>query len=82
MRFNGRRLPTHPEDLIQSFLIVQPALMKKTGMKIKGIKIMKISGFMRPQQFGTALMKQTLLQDAAIPENVNIQMANWHQSRP
>ena len=39
MRLSGRKLPTHPEDLIQPFLIVQPALMKKTGMKINGIKI-------------------------------------------
>ena len=39
MRFSGQTLPTHTEGLIQSFLIVQPALMKKTGMKIKGIKI-------------------------------------------
>ena len=39
MRFSGQTLPTHTEDLIQSFLIVKPALMKKTGMKINGIKI-------------------------------------------
>ena len=44
MRFNGRKLPKHPEDLVQWFLIVQPALMKQAGMKIKGIKIMKIKG--------------------------------------
>ena len=39
MRFSGQTLPTHTEDLIQSFLIVKPALMKKTGTKINGIKI-------------------------------------------
>ena len=41
MRVRGRRLPTHPVDLIQWSLTVQPALMK-----------------------------QTRLQDASIPENV------------
>ena len=45
MRVRGRRLPTHPEDLIQWILTVQPALMKQTGLQdasipenVKGIK--------------------------------------------
>ena len=38
MRFSGQTLPTQTEDLIQSFLIEKPALMKKIDMKINGIK--------------------------------------------
>ena len=62
MRVSGRRLPTHLEDLIQSILTVQPALMKQTGLQdasisetVKGIKYLTHKLFKTP--YGDAWIK-------------------------